>query len=117
MVYALHFLGNVDALRAVYVALPATDAVVGLPETRHAAVVPHQERPTRLTVTLALRRGDDVALVHTLVVMQQHRRDVDAIGARHAVLAVVARDGGVLQHELRRLFEEILLIVREGRKG
>ena len=117
MVYALHLLGNVDALRAVYVALPATDAVVGLPETRHAAVVPHQERPTRLTVTLALRRGDDVALVHTLVVMQQHRRNVNAVGTRHAILAVVAWDSGILQHELCRLFEEILLIVREGRKG
>ena len=44
----------------------------------------------------------------------EYARYVNAVGARHAVLAQVAGDRLVLEHELRRLFERVELSPVEG---
>ena len=43
--------------------------------------------------------------------MYQHGRDVYAIRTGHAVLAVVARDGGVLIHQVGRLLQKLKILV------
>ena len=95
------------------IALLTPDAVGCLAQLRHAAVVAYQEGAACLGVVgveLALRH---VAFVHAFVVVEQYPRNVDAIGARHAVLAVVAWDGGVFEHQLGGIEQELLFLLGE----
>ena len=45
------------------------------------------------------------------MVVGEHTRDVDAVGARHAILAVVAGDGVVTHDFVGDAVEELLLLV------
>ena len=58
-----------------------------------------------------------VAFVHALVIMQQYARDVDAVGARHAVLAIVAWNGGILEHQFGGIQQELVLFLSERHQG
>lgn len=82
------------------------DAMVGLPQARHRTVVPHQKGAPCLPVGAVARRRGHPSFVDALVEVEQNARDVEPVGAGHAVLAVVARNGRVAQQCLRRLFEE-----------
>ena len=95
-VYFLQFRRDVDALRTVRVALAATGATVGLAETGNTAVIAYQEGAACLAVILVLAVLRHVALVDAAVVVQQDGWNIQPIGARHTVFAVVARHGGVL---------------------
>ena len=98
------------------VALSAPDAVVGLAQFGHTAVVSHQEGTACLAVVLVLAAFGHIALVHTLVVVQQDGRNVYAIGAGHAILAIVARNSWILLYELCCIEEELGLVVRQWHK-
>ena len=104
-VYFLQFRRDVDALRTVRVALAATGATVGLAETGNTAVIAYQEGAACLAVILVLAVLRHVALVDAAVVVQQDGWNIQPIGARHTVFAVVARHGGVLQHSLGGIFQ------------
>ena len=111
IVDALQLLGDVDALLTMVHALAASDAMAGLTELGHTTVISHEESAAGFQILGVLTVFGDIALVHTFIVMQQHGRDVYAIRTRHAILAVVARNGRILQHELGSFFEEGQIVV------
>lgn len=115
-VYLLQFRRDVDALRTVRVALAATGAAVGLAETGNTAVIAYQEGAACLAVILVLAVLRHVALVDAAVVVQQDGWNIQSIGARHTVFAVVARHGGVLQHSLGGIFQQGKLLFRTWNK-
>ena len=98
MVNPLHLLGDVDALRTVGRTLVAPDAVAGLAELRHAAVVTDKESAAGTPVVLVLTAAGHIPLVDTFVVMQQDGGYAYSVRTRHTILAVVARDGRIFQH-------------------
>lgn len=113
MVNPLHLLRDVDALRTVGRTLVAPDTVAGLAELRHAAVVTDKESAAGTAVVLLTAAGH-IPLVDALVVMQQDGGYVYSVRARHTILAVVARDGLILHHQVCRFLQEGKLIVRQG---
>lgn len=113
MVNPLHLLGDVDALRTVGRTLVAPDAVAGLAELRHAAVVTDKESAAGTAVVLVLTAAGHIPLVDTFVVMQQDGGYVYSVRTRHTILAVVARDGLILHHQVCRFLQEGELIFRQ----
>ena len=107
---------DVDALRAMLHTLAATGAVVGLPQLRHRTIVAYQIGAPHLFISLVLAALWHIALVDALVIMQQYSRNVDSVGARHAILAVVARNRRVFQHQLRRLFQIVIILLSQRDK-
>ena len=97
-------------------ALAATGAAVGLAETGNTAVIAYQEGAACLAVILVLAVLRHVALVDAAVVVQQDGWNIQSIGARHTVFAVVARHGGVLQHSLGGIFQQGKLLFRTWNK-
>ena len=91
--------------------LATTDAVVGLAQFGNSAVVPHEEGATCLTIVLCLLIFRHIPLVHTFIIMHENGRDVESVRTRHAVLAVVARDGGVGDVEVGNLVLEPFLFL------
>ena len=51
---SVQFLGNIDALRAMVHTLIAADAMAGLPQAGHAAVVAHEKGPPGLAIVSVL---------------------------------------------------------------
>ena len=93
-------------------ALFATDAVVGLADGRDGPVVAHEIGPAQLAVILLLGALGDLALVDAFVVVLEYSRNIDSVGARHTVLAVVAVDGREAGHYAGDLgAEELFLLV------
>lgn len=126
VVDALQFARNVDALGTMLYTTATTDAVTGLTQTRHRAVITDEEGTTSFAELLQVIvrhlffvvNLHHIALVDTLVVMQQDGRDVEAIGTRHAVVAVVARNGGITDIEVCHLgLEPSLFLFRQGVEG
>ena len=111
MVDAVQLVRNVDGLRAMFYALAAADAVAGLAQFGYAAVVADKECPAGFAVVAVLPAGGEVAFIDAFVVMQQYCGDVDAVGAGHAVLAVVAGDSGILVYLACCIFEECLVLI------
>ena len=109
---AVQLIGYLDVLRTMLHALAATDAVVGLPELGHSTVVAHQEGAASLPIVGVLAAFGHIALVDALVVVEQDGRNINAVGAGHAILAVVAGNRGVLLDQLGRVEEELPLLVR-----
>ena len=107
---------DVDALRAVFVALAASGAMVSLTQCRDCAVIADQIRTACLAVVLGFAAVCDIPFIHAFVVMQEDGRDVDAVRARHAVFAVVARYRRVGHHQLRRFLQKIEFFLVEGNK-
>lgn len=116
LVDALEFGGDVDALGAVGRALAAADAVACLAQFRDTPVVANQEGATGLPVIGIAAALRQIVVVDALVVVHQDRRDVDAVGTRHAVLAVVAGDGVHGYHLLRHFLQEPQLVSRQRLK-
>ena len=114
---AVQFVWDVDALRAVRAALITSDAMVGLSQLRHAAVVAYEVSTTGTLVVFVLRVGDDVSLVEALIVVQQQCRDINSIRAGHTVFAVVAGDSVNLHHLGGGLLQEVELIVGQRFQG
>lgn len=112
MVNPLHLLRDVDALRTVGRTLVAPDTVAGLAELRHAAVVTDKESAAGTAVVLLTAAGH-IPLVDALVVMQQDGGYVYSVRTRHTILAVVARDGLILHHQVCRFLQEGELIFRQ----
>lgn len=113
MVNPLHLLRDVDALRTVGRTLVAPDTVAGLAELRHAAVVTDKESAAGTAVVLVLTAAGHIPLVDTFVVMQQDGGYVYSVRTRHTILAVVARDGLILHHQVCRFLQEGELIFRQ----
>ena len=99
------------------VALSAPDAMVGLAQLGHTTVITHQEGTASLAVVLVLTAFRHIAFIHTLVVMQQNGWYVYTIRTWHAILAIVARNGGILLYQLGRIEEELGLVLRQRHKG
>ena len=85
-----------------------------LPEFGNRAVVTDEERPAGLPVAGVLPVLGHVAFVHAAVVVGEDRRDVQPVGAGHAVLALGAGHGGVFEHQLRGIFEQCQFPVSAG---
>ena len=85
--------------------------MAGLPEFGHRAVVSHEEGPSRLAVILILGGRRDIALIDAFVVMGEDAGDVQAVRARHTVLAARAGDGGIFEHQLGSICEQGELIL------
>ena len=75
-------------------ALVAAYTVVGLAELGHGAVITHEEGTTHVGIALVLTALGDVALVDTLVVVEQYGGYIESVGTRHAILAFDAWNGG-----------------------
>ena len=75
-------------------ALATAYTVVGLAHARHGTVETNQVFTAQLEVFVIHFLAWQRAVVLAFVVMYEDGRDIDAIGTRHAVLAVVA--GNVL---------------------
>ena len=92
----------------------------GLAERRDGPVVTHQIGSLEFLVILLLLRLRVSAFRDGRVVVLEDARDVDAPGARHAVLAVRAVHGGILHHLGGHPLQEVQFLFREGlevRKG
>lgn len=55
IVYAMQFLGNIDALRAMRAALVAPRAMIGLAQLGDTPIVAHQINPPGLPVIILIR--------------------------------------------------------------
>ena len=69
---------DVDRLRTVGRTLVTTDAVACLTQTGDGAVIAYEESPARLAVFVAVVSLGDIALIDTLVVVQEYGRDVQS---------------------------------------
>lgn len=83
---------DVDMLRAGRRALSASDTMIGLSEFLDTPVKTHEISPTVFGIFRILQIAVDVTFIDALVVMRKRCRDVDAVRARHTVLAASARD-------------------------
>ena len=105
-----HFLGHVYALGAMRYTLLAAYAMIGLPQAGNRAVIAYQKSATSLFVVFSLPALRHVPFVDTFVIVQQDARNVQAIRTRHAIVATITSDGGILHHQIRRV-EQILLFL------
>jgi len=96
------------------VALVASGTMTCLAKLRYAAVIADEEGAACFAIVLVLTAFRHIALVDASVVMQQYGGDVQTVGTRHAVFAVVARNGGIGQHHLRRIFQQRHFFFRAG---
>lgn len=106
-----HFGRNVNLLWTVLNTFLTAYAVIGLTQTGHATVVAHKECLTRLAIVFGLSAFGHIALVDTLVVVRKDAGNVEAVGARHAILTVVAGHGGILHHDVGRIVEKLHFLV------
>ena len=93
------------------IALLATDAMVGLAQLGHATIIAYQEGTSGLTVVFVLTALRHIAFVHTFVVMKKYGRYVYSVRAWHAILAIIARDGGILLYEFGSIEKELRFIL------
>ena len=93
MVYFLKFLGDVDALWAVFYAVTTPDAMIGLSQLGNAVVITHEEGLAGALVVAVFLVAHKVPFFDALVVMHKDGRDIDAVRAGHTILAVVTGDG------------------------
>ena len=107
----MEFARNSYALRTMLHTLAASYAMAGLAQTRNRTVVTDKKGPSRLGIFRIGRRLRDVTLIDTLIIMQEHTRNVDAIGTRHAVFTVIAWHCGILRDESGRVMKELKLAV------
>ena len=87
--------GDANALWAVGRTLSTLYAVVGLSQPRNRTVQPDEVIAAQRLVVLVSAVGRQQALILALVIVYEDGRDVNAVGARHTVLTVVA--GNILQ--------------------
>ena len=90
-------------LRASAHALIATDAVVRLALSSHALKIRCEVSSAQFLVVAGVGVVFDQSIVEAVVEMFKHARDINAVGAGHAVLAVGAgdsREAGKLMPDL-----------------
>ena len=73
------------------VALVASCTMACLAELRYATVITDEEGAAGFAIVLIPATFGYIALVDAAVVMQQNGGNVQSVGTRHAILAVVAR--------------------------
>lgn len=84
--------------------------MAGLAQLRHTAVIADEEDTAGLKVAVVSSVVYHISLTHTFVVVDKNGWDVDAVGAWHAILAVVAGNGIHLHHYFRSLLEEFKIL-------
>lgn len=107
-------------MRTVRVALVASCTMACLAELRYATVITDEEGAASFAIVLIPAAFGYIALVDAAVVMQQNGGNVQSVGTRHAIFAVVARDDRIGKHYLRRIFQQSQFFFRarvEGRIG
>ena len=80
--------------------------MVGLAQFWHAAVVAHEEGTARFLVIGVGGFPHHILGAEALVVVNENAGNVDAVGARHTVFAVVTRNGVVAHYLLRDILVE-----------
>ena len=88
-----------------------------LAELRYATVITDEEGAAGFAIVLIPATFGYIALVDAAVVMQQNGGNVQSVGTRHAILAVVARDDRIGKHYLRRIFQQSQLFFRARVEG
>ena len=117
VVDAFHLPRNVDLLRTMAYAFATFDAMICLTKLGHAAVVANEEGSSCLLIVLSLLALWHIARIHAFIIMYEDGWNVEAIRARHAVIAVVAVDCGIALDERCCLaFEPLLLLFGERLK-
>lgn len=96
----MEFGRNIYRLRTVRRALIAAYTVTRLAKSGHGPVIADKECSPGLGVILVLTVLRHIPLVHALVVVKKYGRNIDTVGAWHAVLAVVAGHSGILHHQI-----------------
>ena len=92
-------------------AFVASYAVVGLSQLGYRAVVSYEEGAACFAVVGVLRGERHPAFVDALVEVYEYAGNVEPVGARHTVFAVVAGDGGVAQQLLGGGVEEVHVLL------
>ena len=111
-VNALHLLRNLNMLRAAAHALIATDAVVRLSLSSHAHKIGCDVFSAQFLVIVGVAVVFDQSIVEAIVEMLKHARDINAVGAGHAVLAVGAGDCREAGKLMANLLEQRYLCLR-----
>ena len=102
LIDSCELLRDVDILRAMRITLTAVYAMISLTKRRNRAVVADEVDATSLLIVLRLLALWHITLVHALVVVGEDAWDVNAVRARHTILAVVARYGRVADDKICR---------------
>ena len=89
------FTRNLNALRAMRLALATLYTMVGLTVARHDAVERNEVLTAMLAVLCLTNAHRQRTFVLTLIVMHKDGGDVNTVGTRHAILTIVA--GNVFQ--------------------
>lgn len=109
----MQFFGNINRLRAMRRTLVAPGTMVGLPQFGYTSVISYEKSTACFPIILILAAFRHISFIDTFIVMYQYGRNVNSIRARHAVLAVVARYGGVLHHQICRIIQILSFLFRE----
>ena len=110
LVYSLHLLWNLDTLWTMDDALPAADTMIRLTQLGNATVVTDEVSMARpLVIGIRASFVRQISLLDTFVVMREYRRDVDAVGTWHTVIAFVARNGLQVVNIIRYFHQEGIL--------
>ena len=112
-VNALHLLRNLNMLRASAHALIAADAVVRLSLSSHALKVGCEVSSAQFLIVACVGVVLDKTIVEAIVEMLKHARDINAVGAGHAVLAVGAGDSREAGKLVPDLLEQRYLSIRK----
>ena len=88
-----------------------------LAELRYATVITDEEGAAGFAIVLIPAAFGYIALVDAAVVMQQNGGNVQSVGTRHAIFAVVARDDRIGKHYLRRIFQQSQFFFRARVEG
>ena len=65
--------------------------MISLPQLGYSPVISYKEVVALFCIRLALSALWQVSFLYHLVVMREDGRNVDAVGARHAVVVLVAK--------------------------
>lgn len=111
---AVKLFRNLDALRTVWHTLSAPYAMVCLPQFWDRPVVAHKEGLPRLYIIFIAGIGvRHIPFVDTFIIMDKDSRNVNAVGTRHAVFAVVACHRRILYHDTRSVVEKFKFVIGE----
>ena len=91
--------------------LAAPDTMVSLTQTRHAPVVTHKESLPLFAVFWILLVGRHISLTNHLVIMYEHAGNINAVRARHTVIALITGNILLIVDILRNLQQELILLL------
>ena len=108
-----HAAAYLDLLRAVRLTLLAPYTPRCLSHLRHRSVVADKESAPSLGIARILTIPWHIIIVDTLIVVEKNSWNINTIRAGHAILAVVARHGWVLLHNVSCLLQEYQFLFRK----